>query len=52
MTGMRHIEERQEGIHNRRSESTQVPIVPISVKAPEVTSMLYMETLFDPEFVT
>lgn len=29
-----------------------VPIVPISVKAPVVASMLYAETLFEPEFVT
>jgi len=29
-----------------------VPTVPISVKAPVVASMLYMETLFEPEFVT
>jgi hypothetical protein len=29
-----------------------VPIVPISVKAPVVALMLYMETLFEPKFVT
>jgi serine/threonine protein kinase len=30
----------------------QVPIVPTSVKAPVAASMLYIETLFDPELVT
>jgi hypothetical protein len=29
-----------------------VPIVPMSVKAPVAESMLYMETSFEPEFVT
>ncbi len=29
-----------------------VPVVPMSVKVPVVASMLYMETLFEPEFVT
>jgi hypothetical protein len=29
-----------------------VPIVPMSVKTPVVASMLYIETSFDPEFVT
>jgi hypothetical protein len=29
-----------------------VPIVPMSVKVPVARSMLYMETLFEPEFVT
>jgi hypothetical protein len=29
-----------------------VPIVPMSVKVPVALSMLYMETLFEPEFVT
>jgi hypothetical protein len=29
-----------------------VPIVPMSVKAPVAASMLYMETSFEPEFVT
>jgi hypothetical protein len=29
-----------------------VPIVPISVKVPVALSMLYIETLFEPEFVT
>jgi hypothetical protein len=29
-----------------------VPIVPMSVKAPVALSMLYIETLFEPEFVT
>lgn len=34
------------------TKTLQVPIVPISVKAPVVASMLYMETLFEPEFAT
>ena len=29
-----------------------VPIVPMSVKTPVVVSMLYIETSFEPEFVT
>ena len=29
-----------------------VPIVPMSVKAPVAASMLYIETLFEAEFVT
>lgn len=29
-----------------------VPIVPMSTKAPVLASMLYIEMLFDPEFVT
>jgi hypothetical protein len=29
-----------------------VPIVPMSVKAPVVASMLYIETLLEPEFAT
>ncbi len=29
-----------------------VPIVPMSVKAPVAASMLYMDTSFEPEFVT
>ena len=32
--------------------SLYVPIVPKSVRAPVVASMLYMETLFESEFVT
>ncbi len=30
----------------------QVPVVPMSVRAPEVPSMLYIEMSFEPEFVT
>jgi hypothetical protein len=34
------------------SASVSVARVPISVKVPVALSMLYMETLFEPEFVT
>jgi len=34
------------------SRPNHVPTVPISVKAPVTPSMLYIETLFEPEFVT
>src|SRR5437879_3183201 len=42
---------------NKGSTATElgpphVPIVPMSVKAPVAASMLYIETLFEPEFVT
>ena len=29
-----------------------MPVVPMSVSVPVALSMLYMETLFEPEFVT
>ena len=29
-----------------------MPIIPMSVKAPVATSMLYIETLLEPSFVT
>jgi hypothetical protein len=32
--------------------SFHVPIVPMSVRAPVAASMLYIETLFEAEFVT
>ena len=34
------------------SRPFHVPIVPMSVKVPVAVSMLYIETLFEPEFVT
>jgi hypothetical protein len=34
------------------SVTVQVPTVPMSVKNPVVTSMLYIETSFESEFVT
>ena len=40
------------GIHSHRAGTLQVPIVPMSVKAPVAASMLYIETLFEPGFVT
>jgi hypothetical protein len=39
-------------MHNRRFGTIHVPMVPISVKAPVLESILYMETLFELEFVT
>jgi len=36
----------------RRAISLHVSIVPISVKAPVAASTLYIETSFEPEFVT
>jgi len=38
--------------HAHRTRVPYVPIVPMSVKTPVVASMLYIETSFDPEFVT
>jgi hypothetical protein len=34
------------------SRPLHVPTVPMRVKVPVALSMLYMETLFEPEFVT
>ena len=34
------------------SRPLHVPIVPMSVKVPVAPSMLYIETSFEPEFVT
>jgi hypothetical protein len=36
----------------RSGRLLHVPIVPMSVKAPVALSMVYIETLFEPEFVT
>ena len=35
-----------------RPDCLHVPIVPIKVNASVATSTLYIDTLFDPEFVT
>ena len=34
------------------TRTLHVPIVPMSIKAPVAPSTLYIETLFEPEFVT
>ena len=38
--------------YNTPQGPLHVPTVPISVKAPVTASMLYIETLFEPELVT
>jgi len=40
------------GSQSQRAGTLHVPIVPMSVKLPVARSMLYIETLFEPEFVT
>ena len=40
-------------IHSRKSQGPfHVPIVPMNVNSPVAGSMLYIETLFESEFVT
>ena len=52
LAGTRHIGELAEGTKGTELGPLQVPIVPMSVKAPVAASMLYIETSFEPEFVT
>lgn len=46
------IPSRPAGSLTLSSRPLQVPIVPMSVKVPVALSMLYIETLFELEFVT
>jgi hypothetical protein len=52
LTGIGHIGGLAGGSHSHKAGTLHVPIVPMSVKVPLAASMVYIETLFDPEFVT
>lgn len=48
----KHLASITSEIISHLTKTLHVPIFPMSVKAPVVASMLYIETLFEPEFVT
>lgn len=47
-----YAEVEHHSIGGNETRLVHVPIVPMSVKAPVAVSMLYIETLLEPEFVT